>query len=91
MKKMAKCLNVMRSQKLASAGEMICPKACGDDVTNASVVHDGQLIASSWLRKPQFAHFFIKDFQPVTCFHPNHACLRILSPECFSWPHVEGI
>jgi hypothetical protein len=32
----------------------------GEALTKASVLHDGQHLASSALSKPQFTHFFIK-------------------------------
>jgi hypothetical protein len=49
----------MRSQNRASAGEMVWPNCCGVSLTNVSVLQDGQLIVSSELSNPQFAHFFI--------------------------------
>ncbi len=36
------------------------PSASGEELVKVSVLHDGQLIASSELSKPQFTHFFIK-------------------------------
>jgi hypothetical protein len=60
MRKTANCLNVIRSQKRCSAGEMICPSASGEVLVKVSVLHDGHFIASSALSNPQFTHFFIK-------------------------------
>ncbi len=59
MIKTAKCLNVIRSQKRCSSGEMMWPIASDEVLVKVSVLHDGQLIASSALSNPQFTHFFI--------------------------------
>lgn len=63
MKKTANCLNVIRSQKRCSSGEMMWPTASGEEPMKASVLHAGQLSISSGFSKPQLAHFFITSQQ----------------------------
>src|ERR1022692_2855779 len=85
IRKTANCLKVIRLQKLCSSGEMMWPSASGEELTNVSALHEGQLIASSALSNPQFTHFFItleaavEVGRPVTR-PPPHGSRRAVFP-----------
>jgi len=72
-KKNSKLAEIHLLPKPMFRGEIIWPPiAAGDELTNVSVLHDGQLTASSAHSNPQFTQFFIsrtqyqrRDLNPV--------------------------